>query len=117
MTFVNRCVQKGNFFHSLLGGILAGVISDQTHCSGITCVGFLVLATPSVSVFCMSNYRVHQKKERFGNQSYCCNSNGFSMGPFPFSPFKLILKLKKFVSTAGKSISKSVSLESLFEKY
>ncbi|XP_028401776.1 glucose-6-phosphate exchanger SLC37A2-like [Dendronephthya gigantea] len=35
----------------IIGGIAAGVISDQTQCSGITCVGFLVLATPSLYMY------------------------------------------------------------------
>ncbi|CAB4010305.1 glucose-6-phosphate exchanger SLC37A2-like, partial [Paramuricea clavata] len=35
----------------IIGGILAGVISDQSHCSGITCVVMLVFASPSLYLY------------------------------------------------------------------
>ena len=46
----NRLLRLSCIPSLISGGIAAGFISDQTGCSGITCVVMLVLASPSVSI-------------------------------------------------------------------
>ncbi|XP_046854310.1 glucose-6-phosphate exchanger SLC37A2-like [Xenia sp. Carnegie-2017] len=61
----------------IIGGIVAGVISDRTNCSGITCVIMLVLAAPAIFI-----YRFYSNNSLLKNVVLMIVSGIFVNGPY-----------------------------------
>ena len=61
----------------IIGGIAAGVISDLTHCSGITCVVMLIFASPSLYV-----YHFYSNRDLLTNVALMIVSGIFVNGPY-----------------------------------